>query len=306
MLTLSPTSGIQLEYLAEGAANVVYKIIPPPPSPSTGADAELEDYEYPSSEIAPPRMDPQLEGKLVRLRKAIPTAVTVHESYAHYERNVVPLFPREEDLIEHILFKPTKALLEDLNDQLKAMELHGTRSKKRHATYLAADEEYGLLITDMSCSSPSNAGYRCFEFKPKWLAQSPSAPADAIRCRTCALRHLRRYQGHKAGNTEVKSEFCPLGLVSKEKAVVTTTLERISGLDHNVRMLSEEDETVRRHLIDYACDNSLLGRLSEMQQDWDPMGVVSINDSISLQALSVAMTLRDCTLFLKVGYPPSS
>ena len=29
------------------------------------------------------------------------------------------------------------------------------------------------------------------EFKPKWLAQSPNAPADWVLCRTCAVRHMQ-------------------------------------------------------------------------------------------------------------------
>ena len=298
---IDTTSGIQLEYLAEGAANVVYKIIVPPPSPSTAADADIEEYEYPPSEITPLLMDPGLEGKLIRVRKATSSGVTVHESYKHYEKNIAPLFPQEKDRVEHILFKPSRTLLEDLNGQLKAMEVQATRPKKRHGTYLAEDEEYGLLVTDMSCSNPSNAAFRCFEFKPKWLVQSPSAPANAVRCRTCALRHLRRSQDHKTSTIGAKSDFCPLGLVSKEKALVGKSVERITGLDPNVKVMSADDETMRRHLIDHIYLNPLLGHLSEMQRNWDPFGVMNSDDFMLTHALSVAMTLRDCTLFLKVN-----
>lgn len=306
MLTLDVSSGIQLEYLAEGAANVVYRIVAPSPSPNADSDAGFEDYEHLPSEIAPPRMDPELEGKLVRLRKATPSGVTVYESYKHYETNIIPLFANREDLVEYILFRPTRSLLHVLNSQLKAMERHAIkqRPKKRHGTYLAEEEEYGLLITDMSPSStPASVTYRCFEFKPKWLAQSPSAPMGAVRCRTCALRHLRRYQrSHGASGTEeARPEYCPLGLISSETAIVERTVERLSELDPVTKILSPEDELVGRRLIEYVCGNPLLGRLRELQRDWDPAGVLNSTSPSSLQALSVAMTLRDCTLFLKVG-----
>ena len=306
MLFLDVSSGIQLEYLAEGAANVVYRIVAPPPSPNADADAGFEDYEHPPSEIAPPRMDPQLEGKLVRLRKATPSGVRVYESYKHYETDIIPLFPNREDLVEYILFRPTPNLLQLLNSQLKAMERHAItqRPKKRHGTYLAEDEEYGLLITDMSPSStPTDVTYRCFEFKPKWLAQSPSAPMGAVRCRTCALRHLRRYQRSHgtSGTEEARPEYCPLGLVSVETAIVERTVERLSELDPVIRTLNPEDDLMRRRLIEYVGGNSLLGRLRELQRDLDSAGVLNSTSLSSLQALSVAMTLRDCTLFLKVG-----
>lgn len=301
MLTLDTTSSIQLEYLAEGAANIVYKIIPPAPSPSVTVDAEFEDYDFPPSEISAPRIHPGFDGKVVRLRKATASGATVQESFKHYEEQIVPLFPQERGLIEHVLFKPTQALLRVLNDQLKAMEFHATRPRKRHGVYLADDEEYGLLITDMSCSSPSDAACRCVEFKPKWLVQSPSAPNDAVRCRTCALRHLRRSQGHGTSSRINETDFCPLGLVSTEKAVVEENVERMFIIDSNVELTSKGNDGVRQCLNDFVYRNPLLEHLGKIQRDCDPLGVVNSNATSHTQALSVAMTLRDCTLFLKVS-----
>ena len=296
MITIDITSGIELEYLAEGAANIVYAINPRPPSPTTAADTDFENYDYPVTEITALRMDPSLEGRLIRFRKAV-ASNDVLESYKHYEKTIIPLFPRAEDRVEHVLFHPTKALLSDLNQQLQAMESQQTRPEKRHGTYLAENEEYGLLVTDMSCSSPGNANYQCFEFKPKWLVQSPSAPADAVRCRTCALRHLRRSQSHSASTAEANGDFCPLGLVSKDKLVVATTAERITGLDPHTRPMSFQEDIMRRRLVDFIYNNSLLRSLRDLQSNLDSNGVLEGDDS---DAFSTAMTLRDCTLFIKV------
>lgn len=50
---------------------------------------------------------------------------------------------------------------------------------------------------------------RLLEFKAKWLLQSPSAPADAVRCRTCAvnaLRRLKNAQSQTQAHTETSEE----------------------------------------------------------------------------------------------------
>ena len=291
MLTLDISSGVQLEYLAEGAANVVYRINPPPPSPSTAADADVGDYEHPPTESAPPRMHPELEGRLIRLRKTNPSTVTVLESHHHFQETIAPLFPAES-LVEQILFIPTRALLWHCNDELRNMETVGLRPDNRHGVYLAQNEPHGLLLTDMSCS-PESTAYRCIEFKPKWLVQSPTAPRDAKRCRTCALRHMKRPQEHGKSTWASKTAFCPLGLVSADRATVGATVGWISGLDVISPQMSPEHEAMRKRLVDFVYENPLLGRLRDLQEE--------LGKEVESPNLSTAMTLRDCTLFLKVS-----
>lgn len=288
MLAIGHDDGLPLVYLAEGAANVVYRIRSLPLDPSTSADLSFESYgpnTPPPTEIEPLHMDPRLEGKLVRLRKKTSSTTPVAESQKHFDNMIKPLFP-PENLVQQILFQPSKDLLKDCNARLREMENNGARPAKRHDFYLAEDETYGMLVTDMSCSDDS---YQFFEFKPKWLAQSPSAPLESKRCRTCALRAMKK--GSKPG-------LCPLNLMDKSNIV--TAVCRIMGLDLR-RLQDYSDSTMEMldRLRDFLLKDPLLRRLRQLQIDKDPNGVLKAN-IVSPDCLS-AMTLRDCTLYLKVG-----
>ena len=288
MLTIGLDDGVQLLYLAEGAANVVYRIRSLPPDPSTSADLGIESYgpnTPPPTDIEPLHMDPHLEGKLVRLRKKTSSATPVIESQNHFENMIKPLFP-SENLVQQILFHPSKDLVKDCNARLREMEIIGARPAKRHGCYLAEDEVNGMLVTDMSCSDDT---FKFFEFKPKWLAQSPSAPSQSKRCRTCALRVMKR--GSKPG-------LCPLNLVDKDQ--IATAVCRIMGLDpRRLQDYSGSELEMLRRIRDFLLKNPLLRRLRQLQMDKDPHGVLRAN-LISSDFLA-AMTLRDCTLYLKVG-----
>lgn len=280
--------GVQLVYLAEGAANIVYRIRSPSLDPSTSADLNFESYgpnTPPPTEIEPLYMDPRLEGKLVRLRKKTAFATPVAESQNHFENTIKPLFP-SQNLVQQTLFQPSKDLLKDCNARLREMESNGARPAKRHDVYLAEDEMYGMLVTDMSCSDNS---FKFFEFKPKWLGQSPSAPPESKRCRTCALRVMKK--GSKPG-------LCPLNLMDEDKVIIAGC--RIMGLDpRRLQDYSGSEMAMLCRIRDFLLKDPLLRRLRQLQMDKDPNGVLKA--SVISPDFLAAMTLRDCTLYLKVG-----
>lgn len=288
MLTIGPDDGLQFVYLAEGAANVVYRIRSLPVDPSTSADLSFESYgpnTPPPTDIEPLHLDPRLEGKLVRLRKQTSSITPVAESQNHFENMIKPLFP-SENLVQQILFQPSKHLLKDCNARLREMENNGARPVKRHNVYLAEDEMYGMLVTDMSCSDDS---CKFFEFKPKWLAQSPSAPPEARRCRTCALRAMKK--GSKPG-------LCPLNLMDEDKSI--TAMCRVMGLDpRRLQDYSGSEMEMLGRIRGFILNDPLLRRLRQLQLDKDPNGVLKAN--VASPDFLAAMTLRDCTLYLKVG-----
>ena len=289
---------VQLEYLAEGAANVVYRIRPPDidPDPSTAADLQFENYEYDSdtplpTEIPPLQLDPRLKGKLVRLRKNLPHALPVEDSQQHFETIIQPLFPKE-NLIESELFKFSPSLLEDCNSTLRKMEKSGVRPAKRCGVYLTENPRYGCLITDMTWLVDDKI--ISLEFKPKWLVQSPTAPAGSKRCRSCALRAMK-----KAGTTSqpemLNAGSCPLNLMSSDRAKIKLFLDYV--MESNLKRPSQD---VQRRLIDFLYQNPLLERVKRLQLDLDPHGVFRA-DLMSSDFLA-AMTLRDCSLFLRVSH----
>ena len=288
MLTIGVDDGVQLMYLAEGAANVVYRIRSLPLDPSTSADLSFESYgpnTPPPTDIEPLHMDPRLEGKLVRLRKRTSSATPVAQSQNHFETMIKPLFP-SENLVQQILFQPSRDLLKNCNARLRDMEKSRARPSKRHDVYLAEDEMHGMLVTDMSCSDDS---FTFFEFKPKWLTQSPSAPPGSKRCRTCALRAMTK--GSKPG-------LCPLNLMDDDRIVIAVC--RIMGLDpKQLQNYSSSEKDMLGRIRDFLLRDSLLRRLRQLQMDKDPKGVLKSN--LKSQDFLAAMTLRDCTLYLKVG-----
>lgn len=294
-----------LEYLAEGAANIVYRFTLPPPSPSIEADASLHDYgdgrsTPPPSELPALHYESIFQNRLLRLRKALPSTTSVLLSQEKFEQVIQPLIPSEY-LVQQTLVKLPPGLAADCNRTLRLMEEEGTRPRKRLGTYLALDAMYGCLVTDMT--SAGNQGRVVIDFKPKWLAQSPSAPAQARRCRSCALRAMRKASGKDEAERSfdpslqsAPSTLCPLDLVSDDSYRIALAVEYI--LDHSQWPPSAR-EWLTSHLTDFFTGNQILRLLRSLQQDLDPKGVsqANLNDPNFL----TAMTLRDCTMFIVVG-----
>lgn len=297
VLFLDLEFSLQLEYLAEGAANVVYRVVLPPPSPSISSslDFETDDGRLttpPPSEIPSLRMDPRLDGRLLRLRKSNPAALPLIQCQKYFDSVIRPLFS-DENLVERTLFRPSADLIMDLNRRLRQMETDGSRAGKRHGVYLVEGEIYGTLITDMTCVEDDST---TVEFKPKWLAQSPSAPAGARRCRTCALCAMRSLKQASVGDSRhIKSEFCPLSLMSADRNRVALAADIILGLSESER---KEEVATRQGLIRFLLETSLLRRLRDLQTKLDPIGVLAAD--VSEKDFLTAMTIRDCTLFVKV------
>lgn len=293
ILALGLDSLIELDYLAEGAANVVYRIRFPPQSPSLSSD--LEQGSTPTgTEISPLQSDSRLSGKLLRLRKQLPFTVPVIESQKYWESVICPLFA-PHNLVQQVLFRPSTTLMKRCNAALRSMESDGTRADKRNHVYLAEGENHGTLITDMTCASTSQ--HISIEFKPKWLVQSPSAPAGSVRCRTCALRALKSSH-HPSSHSvkQLKLGFCPLNLVSDDKVKVAAAASIVLEL---CRPEERDNQLIRGALVNFLYKSPLLRKLRDLQIMKDSVGVLKAE--LSQRDFLTAMTIRDCTLFLKVS-----
>lgn len=282
--------GARLVYLAEGGANVVYKIIPPgqhdpdddkmasaiasPGNPTTTTTRGRESNQYNF-----------FAGKLLRLRKLIDSGTPYQETMRNFDSMVRPLF-RDDELVDQMLIRLPRGFVAQCNDQLRADEACNRRPKSRHGVYLSSKEPFGLLITDMTPNAKTGACL--WEFKPKWLLQSPSAPSDAKRCRTCALREMKNHDARIAGESETHS-FCPLDLVSDNYEDVVRAAQFIKGSHGFTR--------VARFLH----RNSTLLKLQDYQRQMNAVGLPGLHAQSRERAVS--MTLRDCTVFVKVKYP---
>ncbi|RDL37420.1 uncharacterized protein BP5553_04853 [Venustampulla echinocandica] len=287
-----------ISYLAEGGANIVYRISVPDPSPppsvieeygdDTPPPTEINDVEEKIASVAALNV---FDNKLLRARKDLPTTVSCAVSHANWLRLIVCLFEPAQ-LVQQCLvqLRPAK-VTEHLNQKLLSWEhssMKGSlsspdiRPAKRHGVYLA-DDLYGLLITDMS---PGH-GDEVIQFKPKWLLQSPSAPAGAKRCRTCAkvARTAAKLARENPGAT--KKGFCPLDLVSENSRDISWVISQLGGNPSKALRLQRWLES-----------NTLLKRLRDAQCNLDRKGTFETDPGD--ESFRLAMTLRDCSLYVRL------
>ena len=299
---IDSSSGIRLSYVAEGAANIVYRPVPVLATPSAEADIDfpvkIDDDDLsqtpPPTELSSVIIDPRLEGKLIRLRKSLSTTVPVTESWNHFHNAISPLF-LDSQVVSQDLCRISSGIVRNCNLELNDMERDGRRSEKRKGVYLAEDEKYGTLISDMSSDERSVS----IEFKPKWLVQSPNAPAGSKRCRTCALRAMKQAEARSNNLQEGhdgKGGFCPLDLLLKDRYRIGDVAEQLLGTS---RYSDLDRMRIWDQLITWTMDTPLLQRLKQLQEELDPLGVLEAD--LSSPNFLMAMTLRDCTLFLKVS-----
>lgn len=256
-------AGTKVSYLAEGGANVVYRIVLP--------------------ENVRPEVRTHFHGKLLRARKLIDSSVPYVETLRNFDIHIRQMFDVDE-LVDQQMVRLPKGFIAACNDQLRLDEAAMKRPKSRHNVYLSTKEPFGLLITDMTPEADS--GVCLWEFKPKWLLQSPSAPPDANRCRTCALRDMKNHNARMAGAREVRS-FCPFDLISDDFEDVLRATSFIKGAHSRARVAK------------FLHRNSTLSRLRSFHEKMNAVGLPGLGAPYQERALS--MTLRDCTMYVKVS-----
>lgn len=251
-----PSIACRLQYLDEGGANIVYRV--------HGAD----------NRTGPP---PALRGQLLRLRKNLPHAPPTAEQHRAYDELFRPLFaPRH--LVAHSPVRLDPSVGPALDVALRGL----VRPSHRLHDSLPADEARGTLVTDMTAGDDAVL----VQVKPKWLAQSPGAPAGARRCRTCALRASRAARGVRTA-TDAQGG-CPLALLAADPGERERAARRLT-----------HDARIAEFLARGAEAQALLAALRSYQTELDPGGALAARSPDAIYRLCRAMTLRDCTLFIR-------
>ncbi|TVY32354.1 Inositol-pentakisphosphate 2-kinase, partial [Lachnellula occidentalis] len=291
-------SNTELTYLAEGAANIVYRISIQPRTPKPSLLEQYGPGTPPPTDIEPEAEDEQevdylnlFDSKLLRLRKNLPTTFPVAIAQAKWEQLVAPLFSPDQIVKQTLVDLRPGNFIASLNQELRHNEAAADtsfRPANRLGIYLAGDD-HGLLVTDMTIFGRAD-GEEVHEFKPKWLLQSPSAPKDAVRCRQCA-RSAQLNVKRRANGKPYKQYLCPLDAVSDDPR----------GIAQAATLMGTSVDN-RRRIKRWLEQSPLLKRLRQLQADLDPIGVVT-HDPANENSC-IAMTLRDCTLFLRL--PPTS
>ncbi|KAI1844925.1 hypothetical protein JX266_008941 [Neoarthrinium moseri] len=252
----------QFVYMAEGRANVVFKLI----EPEIGVGEEYEGQHV-------------LAGLLLRVPKIVKgTEPHSYEELQRYRERLVEPKVGAQHLVPQLLVKLEPRITQQMN-------LERDRNSQRDTASTLA-EGHAMLIEDMSTPPWRNA--IGLEFKPKWLAQSPIAPADATRCRTCAREGFRNSEKRVEGK-KTSPPVCPLGLVHGNPAVVLETIR------HLTPGWAEAD---RKRLEQAFQKTQIFQKLRTLQVRGDPGDTMFTNPQD--EDFGLAMTLRDCTCFVRM------
>jgi inositol-pentakisphosphate 2-kinase len=304
-------TNIRIRYIAEGAANVIWAIDTDP--------------------VIHPAHRPYLEGKLLRLRKGSRSLKSKEKSQPHPPKymstdDVADFYEklRSRDLVGDTCLLDQKTVnisrrvINECNKVLDKLEEQGSRPLKRRGWGIQRGEPKGFLVESM-LPSPDTA---LVELKPKLLQQSPGAPPDARRCRTCATHASRR-------TPIAKLPICPLALLSNSQYIISTALATLpkSAIHPLPAELSIQELNILLTNFFIGADIStttpwmntngrnMLQHLAILQKQFDPHGVSCVADGChivngriqpvpaimpQLANLSTAMTMRDCTLFIRM------
>lgn len=139
------------------------------------------------------------------------------------------------------------------------------------------------------------------EIKPKWLFQSPSAPHASVRCRNCAVRLHRVLKDPSYDSADLP---CPLLMASDEwedrSAFVSSLLPEADLDEWYVAPLMRWFRATAGSgaSTSNTGPKRLVAHLRSVQQKLDaggPLGADAEGEDFRL-----AMTLRDCSVFLRV------
>lgn len=211
------------------------------------------------------------------------------ELQSYWEQEVSPLFEHHELVQQRLVKLPgNPAFFARINQQLREIEDKGTRRRDFAGHFVSEGIETGMLVEDMRPDASQSDELSLHEIKPKWLHQSPRAPQGAEQCRNCA-REVQRQVKDKTRNTI----FCPLNLVKVADFPGDDEVAR------DVRRSVNLPEAESDNLLAWMRRSRLLQRLRAAQ--WDNDHELEVAD---VRRYSLAMTLRDCSLFLKISRRP--
>ncbi|KAF2086335.1 hypothetical protein K490DRAFT_66887 [Saccharata proteae CBS 121410] len=297
---------LELSFLAEGNANVIFTLTPKTTSTTTASSIDVNT--------------------LLRVKKVVPFYLDSERTQRFHERTIGSLI-QAEHLVPQRLVKLGPAMIERLNAELQTRENEGARPVGRLGRFLHPSD-YGMFVRNMSSYNEHESV--TIEFKPKWLAQSPTAPEAARRCRTCALRAQRKAERKGQLGLKTKADLCPLNMMTGSPTMVQRTIEHLVDNPANyvgcvpswLTQPKSNQQAIPNHspvagasrgrsrgelvsrLTQYFGHGStgyrLLTTLHNLQKRFDPGGILEMTETTPSDEFLLAMTLRDCSLYVKV------
>lgn len=287
------------------------------------ADSELDHP--PTNAIFRARADSEinalplrLRGKVLRIRKdrepvtqedgKAPAYVSTAEVQRYFHEEILPRLG-EQHVLHHDMVDINSDLIEACNESLAEADEAGSRPKRRRHDRLNESEPHALLLDDMG----PRFDQAKLEIKPKWLSDSPNPLGmRRRRCRTCALRAKRNSEKSLKRSNPASGTFCPLAL-SFQGSHLRQSLENIlmaSGVKENPEWEKRSDIFMSLLEKDFTSGAvaAVLGKLKTLEEELDSYGCLDIPEDSDPKTLErdrkkfeLAMTLRDCTIFMRFG-----
>ncbi|PNH27503.1 hypothetical protein BJF96_g9140 [Verticillium dahliae] len=324
-----------LEFVGEGAANTVWALHF---IDDSGGDAYTQHVRQ------------LCDGFLLRIQKHTKggdSAISATDQLAYVQETILPALNNDASLIvRQKLIQVTQPLIDECNALLAAMDdnsqprrdeppsaplsssspLPHPHLPRRAAKFVGSrvgPAGAHMLTQDMRPRRPERE--RFAEIKPKWLAQSPTAPRGANTCRNCAVA-ASRWHAAPADAKPKKSDpdryGCPLRLVAPSPASAEGKEEtrengekekRENGAKelkegeaaepwhgHAERIFRGEDARVARFLFAEIRRHEALRFLRDLQARFARRDTfLATTPAAPDEDLLVAMTLRDCSLFFR-------
>ncbi|KAK1510555.1 inositol-pentakisphosphate 2-kinase, partial [Colletotrichum costaricense] len=219
------------------------------------------------------------------------------EQWSYFWDTIAPLFTYRADILTDMkyAFLPKDAM-KHMQNVLDALNKAPAGAKKRPAKF----ENTKIMETDRACLIESmrarSADERVVEFKPKWLAQSPSAPRDANTCRCCALA-AKKFKDSKDAGSNPRYYPCPLWLDPERETPKGREDVRQKVISSLFQYSSAGDNKHASILYELLKKTPILTLLKRHQTQKDPRGPLNANKND--EEFSIAMTLRDCSLYMR-------
>ncbi|KAH6888672.1 inositol-pentakisphosphate 2-kinase-domain-containing protein [Thelonectria olida] len=259
-----------VKLVGEGAANAVFELGLPEGYPNTS----------------------EFQGWLLRVAKAPANGAPARFNYLKQQEfyaNKVKTYLKDDVIKQELVVVRDSNIVNELNLYLRRID-HQRKEKFRGS--FIAHTNWGLLVEDMRPADPNQCVL--IEFKPKWLNQSPSAPAGAIRCRQCAMELYNFIKDPKLTRTAPNSKPCPLVLDNAAAPMEINSPYRIAP------QLAKFNRPAFAASVYAAANHRVIRDLRKVQELVDPNG--PLNALRDDPMFNLAMTIRDCTCFVQI-YP---